>query len=70
MSERVDAAVSAYFGGFHHIPDRWGMEQALAAAADQVMFSEEAIERAAEKLGIGYPKAVVRAVVAALRGEA
>lgn len=91
MSARLEAAVKAWD---HHWGDRYGDEaleemgeevQVALAAADAVMFSDEAIERAAEELWDGTDPDVqwdhiseylkertrirARAVVAALKGE-
>jgi hypothetical protein len=65
MSERLYklAAEAARKSDAAHWPE------AVVIAICNALFSEEAIERASEKLGMGYPKAVVRAVVAALRGD-
>jgi hypothetical protein len=58
MSARVEAAAKAWVAR-HSQPGSWTLEQNLDAAlsaADQIMFSEAAIERAAETLymsGIG-----------------
>ena len=82
MSARVEAAVRAWD---HHWGDRYGDEamdemgeevQVALEAADAVMFSEAAIERAVlfthTTGGMTVPKTreIVRAVVAALREEA
>jgi hypothetical protein len=87
MSARVEAAVDAFMRSYlgpqseHNVETRVG---AAMDAADSVLFSEAAIERAAKaaeaagddwiqfghKAGVDLNLSVARAVVAALREEA
>jgi hypothetical protein len=76
MSARVEAAAKAYFENAGDCTYRDAFRLTLAAA-DAVMFSEAAIERAAKAVAGDFPwhnnyspevvQAHVRAVVAALR---